>query len=163
MLWIIVVALVVLLDQVSKYIIIKNVEINEMIQVINKFFYITHYKNPGAAWGMLKNGTLLFLIVIPVIAIVLLFVMMKNKHSFLRFSLSLVLGGAIGNYIDRIVIGRVTDFLLFYIGSYPFPIFNVADIAITCGTILLAIYLLFIYKEPKSTEPDKDITSEENR
>lgn len=154
MLWIIVVVLVVLLDQVSKYIVVKNIEINEMIQVIDKFFYITHYKNPGAAWGILKNGALLFLIIIPVIAIVLLLVMMKSNHSFLRFSLSLILGGAIGNYIDRILIGRVTDFLLFYIGSYPFPIFNLADVAITCGTILLAIYLIFIYKEPEHVKED---------
>lgn len=158
MLWIIIVALVILLDQISKYIVVNNIEVDETIQVIDKFFYLTHYKNPGAAWGIFKNGTLFFIIAIPVIAIAVLIFMIKNKQYFLRLSLSIILGGAIGNYIDRLFEGKVTDFLLFYIGSYPFPIFNVADIAITCGTILLAIYLLFIYKEPK-----KDITSEENQ
>jgi signal peptidase II len=74
--------------------------------------------------------------------------MIKYDNRFLRFALSLILGGAIGNYIDRVIEGKVTDFLLFYIGSYPFPIFNAADMAVTCGTILLAIYMLFIYKEP---------------
>ncbi len=160
MLWIAIVLLVVLLDQISKYVILNNIEVGEMIQVIDKFFYITHYKNPGAAWGILKDSTLLFIILIPVISLIVLIFMLKNKNSFLRFSCALILAGAIGNYIDRLIQGKVTDFLLFYIGSYPFPIFNVADIAITCGTILLAIYYIFIYKEPKNSEPKKSSTAE---
>ena len=152
MLWIIVSVIVVVLDQVTKYFVEKNISTDEMIPVIDKFFYLTLHKNPGAAWGILQNSRLLFLIIIPVISVVVVYFMAKNKGKFLRFSLALILGGAAGNYIDRLFEGKVTDFLLFYIGSYPFPIFNVADIAVTCGTFLLAIYMLFIYKEPpKST------------
>lgn len=148
MLWIIVSLLIIVIDQVSKYIIVQNVAPGEMIPVIDRFFYLTLHKNPGAAWGILQNSQMLFLVIIPIISIVVLYFMAKNNNRFLRFSLAFILGGAAGNYIDRLFEGKVTDFLLFYIGSYPFPIFNAADMAITFGTILLAIYMLFIYKEP---------------
>ena len=149
MLWIIVSVAVVGLDQLSKYVVIKNIALGQMLPVIDNFFYLTLHKNPGAAWGILQNSRLLFIIIIPIISAVVIFFMVKNNSHFLRFSLALILGGAAGNYIDRLIEGKVTDFLLFYIGSYPFPIFNVADMAVTCGTILLAVYMLFIYKEPQ--------------
>ena len=152
MLWIIISILVVAIDQLSKYFVVKNVTTGQMIPVIDKFFYLTHHKNSGAAWGILQNSRLLFLILIPIISCVVIYFMIKNNSCFLRFTLALILGGAAGNYIDRLSVGKVTDFLLFYIGSYPFPIFNVADMAVTCGTILLAVYMLFIYKEPEKKE-----------
>lgn len=148
MLWIFISILVVAIDQISKYIVVENIAPDEMIPVIDKFFYLTLHKNPGAAWGILQNSQKAFLVVIPVISICILYFMAKNNNRFLRVSLALILGGAAGNYIDRLFEGKVTDFLLFYIGSYPFPIFNAADVAITCGTALLAVYMLFIYKEP---------------
>lgn len=148
MLWIIIIILVVVIDQVSKYIIVKNVATDQMIPVIDHFFYLTLHKNTGGAWGILQDGRLLFMIAIPFISAAVIYFMVKNNNRFLRFSLSLILGGAVGNYIDRLFEGSVTDFLLFYIGSYPFPIFNAADMSVTCGTILLAVYMLFIYKEP---------------
>lgn len=149
MLWIIISILVVVIDQITKNIVVKNITTDQMIPVIDKFFYLTLHKNPGAAWGILQNSRLFFLIIIPIISAVVVYFMIKNNNSFLRFSLALILGGAAGNYIDRLLEGKVTDFLLFYIGSYEFPIFNAADSAVTCGTILLAIYMLFIYKEPQ--------------
>jgi signal peptidase II len=154
MLWILLSVLIIVLDQISKYIVVKNIDQGHIIPVIDKFFYLTHYKNSGAAWGILQNGRLLFLIMIPVISAVIVYFMAKKDSRFLRVALAIILGGAAGNYIDRLFAGNVTDFLLFYIGSYPFPIFNVADIAITCGTILLAVYLLFIYKEPAKKHPE---------
>lgn len=155
MLWIIIIILVVVIDQVSKYIVVKNIATNQMIPVIDHFFYLTLHKNPGGAWGIMQDGSLLFLIVIPFISIAVVYFMVKSNSRFLRISLSLILGGAVGNYIDRLFAGKVTDFLLFYIGSYPFPIFNAADMAVTCGTILLAVYMLFIYKEPPKKNQDK--------
>jgi len=148
MLWIIIPILVVVIDQISKYFVVENILPGQMIPVIDKFFYMTLHKNPGAAWGILQNSRVFFLIMIPIISASVIYFMVKNNNRFLRFSLALILGGAAGNYIDRLFEGTVTDFLLFYIGSYPFPIFNAADMAVTCGTILLAIYMLFIYKEP---------------
>ncbi|HEX2945759.1 MAG TPA: signal peptidase II [Clostridia bacterium] len=147
MIWILISVLVIILDRISKYIVVKNIEPGQMIPVVDKFFYLTLHKNPGAAWGILQNGRIFFLALTPVIAAIIIYIMVKNKSGFLRLSLSLILGGALGNYIDRLFEGKVTDFLFFYIGSYEFPIFNAADIAVTCGTILLAIYVIFIYKE----------------
>lgn len=154
MLWIIVPILVIAIDRISKYIIVENMAEGQSIPVIEGFFYLALHKNPGAAWGILKESKMLFLILIPLISAAVIYYMLKNRNRFLRFSLLLILGGAIGNYIDRLLEGAVTDFLLFYIGSYPFPIFNAADIAITCGTFLLAVYMLFIYKEPARVKRD---------
>lgn len=152
MLWIILSVIIVVLDQITKYIVVQKIDIDEMIPVIDKFFYLTLHMNPGAAWGILQNGRLFFLFIVPIISAFIIYYMIKNKNKFLRFTLALVLAGAVGNYIDRILFGEVRDFLLFYIGSYPFPIFNVADIAVTCGTIALAVYVLFIYKEPEKKD-----------
>lgn len=152
MLWIIISVIIVILDQITKYAVVQNIDIGEMIPVIDQFFYLTLHMNPGAAWGMLQNGRIFFLIIIPIISAFVVYYMFKNKNKFLRFTLALILAGAVGNYIDRLLFGEVRDFLLFYIGSYPFPIFNVADISVTCGTIAMAVYVLFIYKEPKKEE-----------
>jgi signal peptidase II len=154
MIWIIISVIVVIVDQLTKYIVVKNIGPSEMIPVIDNFFYLTFHKNQGGAWGILQNSRPLFLILIPIVSAFIIYYMIKNKNGFLRFTLALILGGAIGNYIDRVVEGRVTDFLLFYIGSYPFPVFNAADMAITCGTILLAVYVLFIYKDPAKLKQD---------
>jgi signal peptidase II len=155
MLWIIIPIIVVAIDQLTKYIVVRNIAPSEMIPVIDDFFYLTLHKNQGGAWGILQNSRVMFLILIPVVSAFLIYYAVKNKNSFLRFTLMLILGGAIGNYIDRMIEGKVTDFLLFYIGTYPFPIFNAADISITCGTILLAVYVLFIYKEPQKVKQDE--------
>ena len=156
MLWIILSVIIVILDQVTKQVVVQNIGIGEMIPVIDKFFYLTLHMNPGAAWGMLQNGRIFFLIIVPIISAFIIYYMIKNKSKFLRFTLALILAGAIGNYIDRIYIGEVRDFLLFYIGTYPFPIFNVADISVTCGTIAMAIYVLFIYKEPEKKGQEEE-------
>jgi len=159
MLWILIPVLTVIIDQITKYVVVKNISMNEMIPVIDEFFYLTLHKNTGGAWGIMQNSRIFFLIAIPVISAGVIYSIIKNKNPMMRFALSLILGGAIGNYIDRLIEGSVTDFFLFYIGSYPFPIFNVADIAVTCGTVLLVIYMIFIYKEPQKeseTEAEND-------
>jgi len=155
MIWILISVVVIVIDRISKYAVVNNIETGEMIPVVDKLFYLTLHKNPGAAWGILQNCRMFFLILTPVIAAFIVYLMIKNKHGLLRFSLALILGGALGNYIDRLLEGKVTDFLLVYIGNYEFPIFNAADIAVTCGTILLAIYVIFIYKESPAKNRDE--------
>ncbi len=160
MLWIIITILVVVIDQATKRIVVSNIGPSEMIPVIDRFFYLTLHRNPGGAWGIFKDSSVLFLVLVPVIAVFLVVAIIRNRDRFLRAVLGLILGGAIGNYIDRLAEGKVIDFLLFYIGSYPFPVFNGADIAVTCGTILLAVYVLFIYKEPKKEEREEERNEE---
>lgn len=155
MIWILISIIVIVIDRVTKYAVVTNIEPGEMIPVADRLFYLTLHKNPGAAWGILQNGRLFFLILIPLISAFIIYLMVKNRVNFLRFSLALILGGAFGNYIDRLLEGKVTDFLLVYIGSYAFPIFNAADIAVTCGTILLAVYVIFIYREKPAGEQDE--------
>lgn len=153
MLWFIIPVIIVIIDQFVKHYVVGHIQEGQMIPVVDNFFYLTLHRNPGGAWSILQNSKLVFLIVIPIISAVVIYYLLKNKNPFLRFALSMVLGGAIGNYIDRLFIGKVTDYLLFYIGSYAFPVFNVADMAVTCGTILLAVYILFFYREtPKSAK-----------
>ncbi|NMA33183.1 MAG: signal peptidase II [Clostridiaceae bacterium] len=159
MLWLIIAILVVIADQITKYIVVKNISPSEMIPVIDNFFYLTLHRNQGGAWGIFQNSRMLFLVLIPVISGFVLYSIIRSRDKFLRAFLGLILGGAIGNYIDRLAGGKVIDFMLFYIGSYPFPVFNAADIAVTCGTILLAVYVLFIYKEPNKA--DQDVESNE--
>ncbi len=149
MIWILLSVFITIIDQVTKHFVLQNIGIGEMIPVIDKFFYLTLYMNSGAAFSILKDGRPFFLVITPIVAILIIFIMFKNKNRFLSFTLAIILGGTMGNYIDRVVAGEVTDFLLFYIGSYPFPVFNVADIALTCGTILIGIYVTFFYKEPE--------------
>lgn len=156
MLWIISAILIAAADQLSKYVVVKSVKPDQMIPVIDNFFYLTLIRNKGAAFSMLQNGRIFFLILTPVIAAFLIYFIFKSKSRLLKLSLVMILGGAAGNYFDRLFIGSVTDFFSFRFGSYPFAIFNVSDTFVTIGTVFLAIYLIFIYKEPgkKGSKPE---------
>lgn len=151
MIWIAIIALIIALDQISKIIIINNINIaNHPIRVIEGFFNIIHSENSGAAWGIMQNGRILFVVITPLVLAAIAFYLYKADNRFLRFSLSFVMGGAIGNFVDRVYKGSVTDFLDFNIFGYDFPTFNIADTFVVIGTILLAYYLLFIYKEKEN-------------
>jgi signal peptidase II len=154
MIWIILVFISITLDQLSKFAIVKNITVNSSTPVINDFFYITHIRNTGAAWSILQNGRYFFLILTPVILGALVYYMLKSKSKLLNLSLSFIIGGAIGNFIDRLLRGSVVDFFQFHFGSYHFPIFNVADCFVVVGTFILAYYLLFIHKD--NTEDKKE-------
>lgn len=157
MVWFLIIALLVIIDQLTKYLIIKNIEYGDSITMIDRFFYIVHWKNKGAAWGIMQNWRIFFIIATIIVSAVLIYYMFKSDNKFLRFAISLVLGGAFGNFADRVFRGgEVVDFLDFYIGSYHFPTFNAADSFICIGTALLAIYMFFIYKEKeKEIEVDQ--------
>lgn len=138
--------LVVGLDQVSKMYISSVMSLHASSPVIDGFFSITYVRNPGAAFGFLANASplfrSLFLIIISAAAIVMiLWFLAKNRSGGMLFifSLSLILGGAVGNLADRIRFGDVVDFLDFYIASCHWPAFNVADAAISVGAVLLIV------------------------
>lgn len=149
MIWIIIIIFLTALDQLTKFIVQSNIERFEMIPIIDKFFYFTNVINKGAAWSIFQNGRYFFIVTTTIVLIILFFVLFKSEDKLLKYAISIIIGGAIGNLIDRVIIGGVTDFLDFYFGSYHFPTFNVADSCIVVGSILLAYYLLFIYKDPK--------------
>lgn len=139
--------ILVLIDQISKKIIELNYNIGDSKEIIKNFFYITSHRNRGAAWGILQNSRYLFLFITILFLFLLFFYVYKNKvvlkiNDYVIFSL--VIGGALGNFLDRIIKGEVIDFLDFHIFGYDFPIFNLADTFICLGIFLLA---LKIYKE----------------
>lgn len=147
MIWGIIIVIAIAFDQASKFYIHRHVEYLSMTPVIDKFFYITYTRNSGAAWGIFQNGRYFFIAVTIVVSLVLLYMLIKNDNFILRLSLSFILGGAMGNFIDRVLVGSVVDFLDFHFGSYHFPTFNIADSFVVAGTFLLAYYILFIQKD----------------
>lgn len=136
---------IIALDQITKAIIVNKMELGESIQVIENFLYITSHRNPGAAWGILAGKMWFFYIVtvVVIVALVVYIQKMAKTHMLVGVALALMLGGAIGNFIDRILHQEVVDFIDTYIFGYNFPIFNVADSALTVGVALLIIYMLF--------------------
>ena len=145
--------LVIVLDRVTKYSIEKHVSAWDNLVVIPNLFSIVHTQNRGAAFSLLADASDAWrsVFLIGVSSAVMLFVAamlwqairVPETHSgLLRYGLSLVLGGALGNLYDRIVAGSVTDFFYFYYGQWQFPVFNVADSAITAGAAMLIIDML---------------------
>lgn len=145
-----VIAIVVLLiDQATKKLIDANLQLWEQISVIGDFFVITHVLNEGAAFSMLQGASPFFIAVTIVVTIGIIWFLEKNKRTagpLLLTGLVLVLGGALGNFADRLLLGHVIDFLQFNFGSWTFPIFNVADIGITVG---VGFILLDTLLEPR--------------
>jgi signal peptidase II len=140
--------MVVLLDQITKYMIEKNVKQYQVISIIPGFFNITHVRNKGAAFSLFASAPesfrSLFFTIVTIVAIIVIFIMIRKTHERLMLvSLSLIAGGAVGNLVDRVRYGEVVDFIQWYVKSYYWPSFNVADSAITVGVCLLAIDMLF--------------------
>ncbi|MFO7760791.1 MAG: signal peptidase II [Thermodesulfobacteriota bacterium] len=132
--------LVVLTDQLSKWLIMESLSLYETINIIPGFFNLTYIHNPGAAFGLFAgNGEgwrLWFFVVaalIALVAIISLYRYYKNKGLLYALCLGLIGGGAVGNLIDRFRFGSVVDFLDFYIGPHHWPAFNLADSAICLG------------------------------
>jgi len=142
--------LVVVLDQITKQLVLANIPLYQSISVIPGFFNLTHIRNPGGAFGFLAGGSAqlrnLLFIGVSFVAMALLVVFYRSTpktHRALSAALTMIFGGAIGNLVDRLRFGEVVDFLDVYLGSYHWPAFNVADSAITIGiTIFLAHVLL---------------------
>lgn len=133
--------IVFLIDQGTKYLIATHLELAEQIPVIGDFFLITSHRNTGAAFGILEGQQWFFFLVTLIVVIGIVWYMNKAKatRKLLPLALALVLGGAIGNFLDRMLNGEVVDFLMFNFGSYTFPIFNVADSCIVIGAVLILL------------------------
>ncbi len=156
------IAILVVIDQATKYWIIRFVDINEKIPVIEDFFSITHVRNSGGAFSFLaEHGWGLYFLAFMslFISVVLLVIIyrIRNKDMFwIRLAASVLAGGSIGNMIDRFVHRSVVDFLRFDFGKYTFPIFNFADMCIVIGSITLALFLLFDKRMMRSEEEKTD-------
>jgi len=147
--------MVVILDQISKAVILHTMPLYHSIKVIPGFFSLTHIQNAGGAFGFLANQSsdvrYIFFIIVSSLAICVIFLLYKNTpktHSLLAAGFALIFGGAIGNLIDRFRFGKVVDFLDFYIGNLHWPAFNIADSAITIGIAIFIFHVLF-KKMPK--------------
>ncbi len=131
----------VVLDQLIKLIITNNLYLGETLKIIPNFFDITKVHNYGAAWSMF-SGNVIILAIIGIIALIFIysfFVYKKDLHKLEIITYSLLLGGIIGNLIDRIVLGYVVDYLSFNIFGYMFPVFNLADMGIVISVLLIII------------------------
>ena len=142
---------VLLLDRLSKRLVAKDISLHDNITVIKRVFYITHVENRGAAFGLFNDSPsewkIGLLVLFSVVALVIVSALLwRSCHTMTATAvgLALILGGALGNLWDRVLNGRVVDFLLVYIGSYQWPAFNVADSAIVVGAGLLVYEILFV-------------------
>jgi signal peptidase II len=141
---------VIILDQASKLAVIGTLPLHHSITVIPKFFSLVHVRNRGIAFGLMSHlgatwGTLLISAATAVAIVLLVLWICKLRRGDRRtaLGLSLILGGAVGNLIDRVRLGEVVDFLDFYVGSFHWPAFNVADSAVTVGTFWVVLSMIF--------------------
>lgn len=141
---------IVLLDQATKLLVRMHMMPGDSIPLIPKIFHLTYVQNPGAAFGMFAHQTAFFIIIaVAVILFILVFFHKTDRHQkLLRIGLSLQLGGAVGNLIDRIYLGHVTDFFDFRI----WPVFNIADMAIVFGVVLLCWEIIKASPEGEKSE-----------
>lgn len=142
--------IVIVIDQLTKFIITHTIPIYGSVPVINGFFNLVHIYNRGMAFGLMNQPgnditfyVLTLLTIGAIIGLIIWYSKLKDESWKVTMAFSLILGGAVGNLVDRLFFKKVIDFLDFYIGSYHWPAFNIADSAITIGTCVLA-YILFL-------------------
>ena len=159
-----------ILDQATKWVVKTNMRLHESISVIGDFFRLTYVENPGMAFGIRISDNVFFSVftVIASLVILLYIFQLKERQIWARLAMTIILGGALGNLFDRIFRGQVVDFLdfeffnihipAFQLFSLQFPgyslerwpVFNVADIAVSVGMVLLLIYILFFEQEEEN-------------
>ncbi len=153
--------LVMLFDQFTKYWVSVKLREGDEIDIIRGFFKFSYTENPGIAFGMLNNGNVKWLLVaVSVAAVTVVAYYMRRtpvSNTLLLWSLALLAAGICGNLIDRVRLGRVIDFILIYYKSYQWPVFNIADTAITIGAALMAIELFLSPQAERSpiVEPNE--------
>ena len=142
-------ALVIVLDQLSKLVVLNTIPLYDSVPVVPGFFHLTHIQNPGGAFGFLaRQGALVRNIVFlfaSAVALCLIFIFYRNTprtYRWLGAGFALIFGGAVGNLIDRVRLGRVVDFLDVFIAEYHWPAFNVADSAVTIGIGIFIFHIL---------------------
>lgn len=155
---------IIVVDQFTKVYVMQAMRLHESIPVIPNFFSITYIRNPGAAFGFLSSSSgsfrFVFFGLTSIFAMGLLGTILVRmpKHDWMgQLSVAAILGGAIGNLLDRLRYGEVIDFLDFYVSGYHWPAFNVADSAITVGVVFLILHFAF------DKHPDDTPVLEKNR
>ncbi|MBD3223531.1 MAG: signal peptidase II [Caldithrix sp.] len=177
---VILIAAITFLDQLTKYIVKTNMQLGQQIPVLGDFFKLTYIENPGMAFGIRFGNANLFLALSFFAAVLVFYYLyrLRNEGWLIQVALSFISAGAIGNIVDRFMYGRVIDFLDFEFFNiivpafnifgvqfsgyqmYRWPVFNVADMAVSTGMIILIIYLIFI-GDPLKQTPDTATVSDE--
>lgn len=144
MVWAIIILLLAGADQLIKYFVEARISYGDSITVIPSFFYLINRRNTGAAWSFLADqhwGIYFLASVSAIVTLVLVYIIYRTPYFKLKTVLTILVAGSVGNLIDRIFRGYVTDYLDFHFGSYAFPTFNLADMLIVCSTAVLCILL----------------------
>lgn len=145
--------IIVLIDQVSKYLTQAYVDLGQQIEWIPGLLSVTHIHNTGAAWSILEGQMWFFYIVTVIVVVMLIYYMQQMKNEpLLKTGLAFILGGALGNFIDRLLHQYVIDMI--QLDFIDFPIFNLADTALTIGVILLFIQYIFLDRQEKESKAD---------
>lgn len=145
--------IIVLIDQVSKYLTQAYVDLGQQIEWIPGLLSVTHIHNTGAAWSILEGQMWFFYIVTVIVVVMIIYYMQQMKDEpLLKTGLAFILGGALGNFIDRILHQYVIDMI--QLDFIDFPIFNLADTALTIGVILLFIQYIFLDRQEKESKAD---------
>lgn len=153
MIYFIIAFLIVLADQVVKYLVTMNFGMGGQLDIIPGILRITYVSNSGGAFSIFSEHTMILAIISAVVCLLIIILMITGKMSALgKLSLGFILGGAIGNMIDRFVIGHVVD--MFQPLFINFAVFNVADIFITIGAVLFIVYIIFFWRPGKSKAPE---------
>lgn len=143
------VTIILIADQLTKFIVDQTMPLHHSIPIIDDLFSLTYIRNTGAAFGILSGSAaafrLPFLLLFSTVAIVFIIMMLRrlpDRETGLITALAFILGGAVGNLIDRIAYGEVIDFLDFYWSRFHWPAFNLADSFITIGVLITVYYLI---------------------
>lgn len=145
--------IIVLIDQVSKYLTQAYVDLGQQIEWIPGLLSVTHIHNTGAAWSILEGQMWFFYIVTVIVVVMIIYYMQQMKDQpLLKTGLAFILGGALGNFIDRLLHQYVIDMI--QLDFIDFPIFNLADTALTIGVILLFIQYIFLDRQEKESKAD---------
>ena len=147
-------SIVVVIDIITKLLVSSKLKEDSALTIISNFFSLYYVKNTGAAFSLFQNS-LIFLIILSVVILLVLDNYIKKEKNMTKLtevSLGLIMGGIYGNLVDRIINHSVTDFLSFKIFNYNFPVFNIADICITIGSIILLVSLFIDYRKEKKNE-----------
>ena len=150
--YIVLIILMVFLDQISKYIIVSKFSLGQSIEIIKDFFSLTYVQNYGAGFSIMQNATYTFYVITVIAVVILTYMLLKAKkeEKLNKISYLLIIGGALGNFIDRLTRIYVVDFLDFLIFGWNFPVFNVADCFVTIGCFLLIFSTIMEYKNAKN-------------
>ncbi len=136
---------VIIGDQLSKMLVSSAMILGQSQTIIDNFFYYTYSHNQGGAWGILSGHVGLFILIGLIAFGAMFFYFFKTNKSqrFMRYGIVLLFAGALGNFLDRVMLGYVRDFINFVIFGYDFPVFNIADISIVIGVCLIIIEIIF--------------------